>query len=189
MYFIHVSSAPLFRYMSFKIKAGNSAAAIAAIQKKWSVLLPDAPFAYVFMDDTLAKLYSMEMQMKKASTAATVIALLIVLLGVLGVVTQSISKRTKEVGIRKVLGASVLQVIMLFAKEFAVIIIIANVVAWPVAYLALRNWLNNYAYRINLTLFPFIAVGCILLILVAGMVSIKTVKTALTNPVNSLRSE
>ncbi|MGG9964127.1 ABC transporter permease [Ferruginibacter sp. SUN106] len=189
MYFIHVSNAPLFRYMSFKIKPGNTGAAIAAIQKKWSVLLPDAPFAYTFMDDTLARLYSMEVQMKKAATAATVIALLIVLLGVLGIVTQSISKRTKEVGIRKVLGASVVQVILLFAKEFSIIIIVANIIAWPVAYFALRNWLNNYAYRIDLTFFPFIMVGLVLLLLVALLIAVKTIRTALMNPVKSLRTE
>jgi putative ABC transport system permease protein len=189
LYFIHVSSAPLFRYMSFKIKPGNTAASIAAIQKKWATLLPDAPFAYSFMDDTLAKLYQTEMQMKKASMAATIIALVIVLLGVLGIVTQSISKRAKEVGVRKVLGASVLQVIILFAKEFSFIIIVANCIAWPLAYIVLSKWLNNYAYRINLNLFPFLAVGLILMALVVILVSIKTMKTALMNPVKSLRTE
>jgi putative ABC transport system permease protein len=89
------------------------------------------------MDDTLAKLYSMEMQMKKASAMATVIAFIIVLLGVLGIVTQSISKRTKEVGIRKVLGASELQVIGLFAKEFYIIALISNCIAWPLALLGI----------------------------------------------------
>ena len=189
VYFIHVSNATAFRYVSFKIKGSNTAAAIAAIQKKWAALLPDAPFAYSFMDDTLARLYSMEMQMKKASMAATVIALLIVLLGVLGIVTQSISKRTKEVGIRKVLGASVVQVIILFAKEFALITVIANAIAWPLAYVALNNWLNNYAYRIQLTMLPFVMVGLILLLLVSILITVKTVRTALTNPVKSLRTE
>ncbi len=189
LFFIHVQSAPLFRYMSFKIKPGNTAAAIAAIQNKWSVLMPDAPFAYSFMDDTLAKLYQMEMQMKKASMAATSIALVIVLLGVLGIVTQSISRRTKEVGIRKVLGASVLQVIILFAKEFSFIIIIANGIAWPLAYLGLHKWLDNYAYRINFTLLPFVMVGLILFALVALLISAKTISTALMNPVESLRTE
>ena len=189
IYFIHVQNATLFRYMSFKLKPGNTVAAIAAIQKKWSAILPDAPFAYIFMDDTLDKLYQMEMQMKKASMAATVIALLIVLLGVLGIVTQSISKRTKEVGIRKVLGASVLQVIVLFAKEFSLIILIANCIAWPLAYIALQNWLNNYAYRIKLDLLPFVMVGFILLVLVAVLILIKTMSTALMNPVKGLRTE
>jgi putative ABC transport system permease protein len=189
LYFIHVQNAPLFRYMSFKLKPGNTAASIAAIQKQWSVLLPDAPFAYSFVDDTLSRLYSMEQQMKKASMAASAIALLIVLLGVLGIVTQSISKRTKEVGIRKVLGASAAQVIVLFVKEFSIILLIANLVAWPLAFMALRNWLNNYAYRINLTASPFLIVGLILLVLVSAVISIRSIKIALMNPVKSLRTE
>ncbi len=189
MYFVHESVVPLFRYMSFKLKPGNTTAALAAIQKKWSAILPDAPFAYVFMDDTLAKLYSMEVQMRKASSAATVIALLIVLLGVLGIVTQSISKRAKEVGIRKVLGASVPQVIVLFAKEFSLILLIANFVAWPLGYMLLQKWLDNYAYRIDLTLLPFLSVGLILLALVALLIAVKTMRTALMNPVKSLRTE
>jgi putative ABC transport system permease protein len=189
LYFIHVQNAPLFRYMSFKLRPGNTAASIAAIQKQWSVLLPDAPFAYSFMDDTLSRLYSMEQQMKKASMAASAIALLIVLLGVLGIVTQSISKRTKEVGIRKVLGASAAQVIVLFVKEFSIILLIANLVAWPLAFMALRNWLNNYAYRINLTASPFLIVGLILLVLVSAVISIRSIKIALMNPVKSLRTE
>jgi len=189
LYFIHVQNAPLFRYMSFKMKPGNTAASIAAIQKRWSVLLPDAPFAFSFMDDTLARLYSMEQQMKEASMAATAIALLIVLLGVFGIVSQSISKRTKEAGIRKVLGASAMQVILLFVKEFSLIMLVANVIAWPLAFIALRNWLNNYAYRIDLTLTPFLVVGFILLILVSTVISIRSIKIALMNPVKSLRTE
>jgi putative ABC transport system permease protein len=189
LYFIHTSSAPLFRYMSFKLKPGNTAASLAAIQKKWSVLMPDAPFAYSFMDDTLARLYQMEMQMKKASSAATTIALIIVLLGVLGIVTQTISKRTKEVGIRKVLGASALQVTQLFAKEFSLILLIANIIAWPLAYFVMRNWLNNYAYRIALSPLPFVLVAITLLILMSLLIAVKTMKTALMNPVKSLRTE
>jgi putative ABC transport system permease protein len=175
--------------MSFKIKPGNTSAALVAIQKKWASLLPDAPFAFVFMDDTLAKLYSMEMQMKKATMAATLIALLIVLLGVLGIVTQSISKRTKEAGIRKVLGASAFQVIVLFVKEFSLIILVANFIAWPLAFLVLSNWLNNYAYRIELTLVPFLMVGLILLALATFIISIRSLSLALSNPVKSLRTE
>lgn len=189
LYFIHESNAPLFRYMSFRLKPGNTAASLSAVQKKWAVLFPDAPFAYTFMDDTLAKLYQMEMQMKKASMAATIIALVIVLLGVLGIVTQSISRRTKEVGIRKVLGATVTQVIVLFVKEFSLIILIANCIAWPIAYTALTRWLNNYAYRVDVTLLPFAIVGAILLSLVILLVAARTIKTALLNPVTSLRTE
>lgn len=189
MYFIHVKNAIIYRYLSFKLKPGNTSASIAALQKKWSQLLPDASFDYNFIDDTLARLYTTETQMKKASQAATVIALVIVLLGVLGIVTQSITRRTREVGIRKVLGASVAQVISLFAKEFSALVIVANLVAWPLAYLVVNNWLNNYAYRISLTAFPFLLVSFIVVMLVSTVIIIKTIRTATENPVNSLRTE
>ncbi len=189
LFFIHVRNATLFRYLSFKIKPGNIAATIAELQKKWSVLLPDAPFDYTFMDDTLARLYTTEMQMKKASQAATVVALVIVLLGVLSIVMQSITRRTKEVGIRKVLGASVVEVIVLFAKEFFLLILIANLIAWPLAWLTVHNWLSNYAYRIQLNFMPFILVSLTLAGLVAALIIIKTFRTALENPVKSLRAE
>jgi len=189
MFFIHVRNALIYRYLSFQLKSGNIASNIAALQQKWSQLLPDAPFDYSFMNDTLARLYTTEMQMKKASDAATIIALVIVLLGVLSIITQSITRRTKEVGIRKVLGASVVQVIMLFFKEFALILLIANLISWPLAWLTASNWLGNYAYRISLNFTPFITVSLVLVVLVAILIVLKTARTALSNPVKSLRTE
>jgi putative ABC transport system permease protein len=141
------------------------------------------------MDDTLAKLYTTEMQMKKASQAATIVALAIVMLGVLSIVTQSITRRTKEVGIRKILGASVVQVIALFAREFSVLILVANCIAWPLAWLAAHKWLSNYAYRIHLNFIPFLIVSFTLAVLVAALIIVKTFRTALANPVKSLRTE
>ncbi|MCP9749812.1 ABC transporter permease [Ferruginibacter sp. HRS2-29] len=189
MYFIHVQNAPLFRYLSFKINTADTEKNLASIQKKWSSLLPGAPFEYVFMDDTLARLYSTERQMKLASGTATGIALVIVLLGVLGIVTQTITRRTKEVGIRKVLGASVAQVLLLFGKEFSILLIIANCIAWPVTWLFVNRWLTNYAYRIDVTWFPFISVGILLAILTGIVIVLKTIKIAFSNPVKNLRTE
>lgn len=189
LFFVHVNSMPLFRYMSIKIKPGNISASISAINTKWNALMPDAPFDYKFIDDSLAKLYSTETRMKKASMLATGIALVIVLLGVAGIVGQSITKRTKEVGIRKVLGASVSEIIMLFTKEFAIIFIIANAIAWPLGYMIMKSWLNDFAYRINLNLFPFAAVALSMMVLVALLISARVSKIAITSPVKSLRTE
>ncbi|MGH2647045.1 MAG: ABC transporter permease, partial [Ginsengibacter sp.] len=105
--FIHVSLANIYRNFSFKIRPGNIGNTISVLQKKWSALLPGVPFEYYFMDESLAKLYKSEIQLKKASYTATVLALIIVLLGVLGLISLSVQKRTKEIGIRKVLGSSV----------------------------------------------------------------------------------
>ncbi len=117
------------------------------------------------------------------------IAMVIVLLGVAGIVGQSITKRTKEVGIRKVLGASVTEIVMLFTKEFAIVFVIANAIAWPLGFMVMKNWLNDYAYRINLTLLPFAAVALSMMVLIALIISARASKIAITNPVKSLRTE
>ncbi|HEY5465021.1 MAG TPA: ABC transporter permease [Hanamia sp.] len=187
--FFNVQFATIYRFFSFKIKPGNIAAAINALQKKWNTLMPGAPFEYKFMDDTLAKLYQSEIQLKKASYTATVLALIIVLLGVLGLISLSIQKRTKEIGIRKILGSSVTGIMSLFMKEFLSVILIAGVVACPLAYIIMNKWLQEYAYRINISAMPFVVSVFILGFITAILICIQTIKAALANPVDSLRSE
>ncbi len=185
----HVNRGGAYRYLSFKIKPGNIAATIEAIQKKWATLLPGSSFEYSFMDDTLKKLYASEIQLKKAAYTATVLSLIIALLGVLGLVSLSIQKRVKEIGVRKVLGASMPNVVALFVKEFLVIIIVAGAVACPLAWLLMKNWLNNYAYRVDLTVLPFLWAVVGLGLITVLLIGLQTVKTALANPVKNLRTE
>ena len=187
--FFNVQFAPIYRYLSFKLKPNDVSATVDVLQKKWSVLMPGAPFEYKFMDDTLAKLYQSEIQLKKASYTATILALIIVLLGVLGLVSLSIQKRTKEIGIRKVLGSSVASIISLFIKEFLWVILIAGCVACPLAYLLMQRWLNEYAYRVTITAEPFIISIVMLGIITAALIFLQTMKTAIANPVKSLRTE
>ena len=151
--------------------------------------MPGTPFEYTFMDDTLAKLYKSELQLKKASYTATVLALLIVLLGVLGLISLNIQKRTKEIGIRKVLGSSVAGIISLFMKEFLLVILFAGVVACPLAYIIMNKWLQEYAYRISITAQPFVISVFVLGFITAVLICTQTIKAALANPVKSLRSE
>jgi putative ABC transport system permease protein len=189
LFFFNVQFAPNYRYLSFKIKPGNIPQSIAAIEKKWAQLLPGSSFEYTFMDDTLKKLYTNEIQLRKAAFTATVLSLIIVLLGILGLVSLSIHKRVKEISIRKVLGASVPNITLLFMKEFMVVVVIAAVIACPVAWYLMQGWLGNYAYRIPLTappfLWPVIALGLLTLLLIA----LQTLKVALANPMKNLRSE
>ena len=187
--FFNVRFSPLFRYLSFKLKPGNVNASISAIQKKWSQLLPGSSFEYTFMDDTLEKLYASELQLKKAAYTSTVLALIIVLLGILGLVSLSIQKKTKEIGIRKVLGASVTSIISLFMKEFVWIMLIAGLIACPLAWMIMQGWLNDYAYRINLTATPFIISLAGLTTITILLIALQTVKAGLQNPVKSLRTE
>ncbi len=187
--FFNVRFAPFYRYLSFKLKPGNIGASIAAIQKKWATLLPGSSFEYTFMDDTLKKLYATEIQLKKAAYTATLLSLIIVLLGVLGLISLSIHKRVKEISIRKVLGASVPHITMLFIKEFMMVVVIAAVIACPIAYFIMQGWLNNYAGRITITAQPFvwpiIILGAVTLLLIA----LQTLKAAMANPVKNLKSE
>lgn len=189
MIFFNVTTSVVHRYLSFKLKPGNVSAGIDAIQKKWAVLLPVSSFEYSFMDDTLKKLYAAELQLKKAAYAATLLSFIIVLLGVLGLLSLSIHKRLKEIGIRKVLGASVSNIMLLFIKEFVTIILVAAIVACPVVWWAMNNWLNNYAYHITISLLPFVLSIIILAVITLLLIGFQTMRAAIANPVKSLRSE
>jgi len=189
MIFFNVRTSVVHRFLSFKLKPGNISAGIEAIQKKWATLLPGSSFEYSFMDDTLKKLYKTEIQLKKAAYTATGLSLVIVLMGVLGLVSLSIQKRMKEIGIRKVLGSSVSGIIALFMKEFLWVILIAGLIACPVAWFIMHGWLSNYAYRISLTTKPFIISVAGLAFITALLITIQTIKAGTDNPVKSLRTE
>lgn len=180
---------PVYRFISIKLKPGNVAGNLAALQRQWSKLMPTAPFEYSFIDDKLAALYKQELQLKKASYAATVLALVIVFLGVIGLVALSIQKRIKEIGIRKVLGSSASGIIQLFVKEFLIVMCIALMITCPVVYILMQKWLDDYAYRIVLNAWPFITGITVLGGITILLIGMQTIKTALMNPVKSLRAE
>ncbi len=187
--FLNVQFSIIYRYMSLKLNQGNMASNIAAVEKKWSALMPGAPFEYKFMDDTLSNLYKSEIQLKKAAVTATILALIIVLLGVVGLISLSIQRRTKEIGIRKVLGSSTSGIILLFIKEFFSVIVIGGVMACPLAYFLMQYWLQGYAYRIDITALPFIISILGLGMLTALIICLQTSRAALANPAASLKTE
>lgn len=179
----------IYRYFAIKIKGGNVPESLQKIQQKWATLMPGAPFEYKFMDESLAKMYRSEIQLKKTAYTATVLALLIVLLGVIGLVSLTIQKRTREMGIRKVLGASVNSIISLFIKDFMLVMIIASVLACPAAYYLMRYWLNTYEYHIAITAMPIVMIIFLLGLLTSAMIVLQTLKVAFANPVKSLKTE
>ncbi|HZE86059.1 MAG TPA: ABC transporter permease [Puia sp.] len=187
--FIHLRLYIQCRYISFKLRPGNTANAITAIEKKWAVLLPGSSFEYRFMDETLKRLYRSEIQLKKAAYTATLLSLIIVLLGVIGLVSLSIQKRTKEIGIRKVLGASLTSIMTLFIRDFLLVIILSTLIACPVAWFIMHQWLNNYAYRILVTPLPFIISVLAVSIITVALIAIQTLKAGNANPVKSLKME
>jgi len=187
--FTNINYLAYYRYFSIKLRPGDMQKSLTLLQKKWARLMPGAPFEYNFMDDALKKLYATELQLKKAAYIATFLAVIIVLLGVLGLISLSIQKRTKEIGIRKVLGSSVTGITNLFLKDFLGVVIIAGVVACPLAYLIMQKWLSDYAYKINISFVPFIASIALLTIITGFLIVLQTIKAAFASPVKSLRSE
>jgi putative ABC transport system permease protein len=187
--FMNVNNTYAYRFFTIKLKPGNIQASIAALQSKWTEIMPGAPFEYHFMDDALSKLYANELQLKKAAYIATFLAIIIVLLGVLGLISLSIQKRTKEIGIRKVLGSSVAGITSLFLKDFLGVVLIAGLIACPLAYFMMQKWLNDYAYKISISLSPFVFSIALLTIITAFLITMQTIKAAFTNPVKSLKSE
>lgn len=188
--FTNVNYSKSYRYMSFKLRGGGDLIkSIGAVQAKWNELMPGEPFAWSFIDDALKKIYAGEIRLKQAATLAAVLAFVIVLLGLLGLVSLNIQKRTKEIGIRKVLGLPVAGIISLFLKEFLIIIAMACLAACPLAYIIMNRWLSDYAYRISISIFPFIISMGTITFITTILIIMQTARAASVNPVKSLRSE
>jgi ABC-type antimicrobial peptide transport system permease subunit len=159
---------------------------IAAICKKYS---PSVPFDYKFVDEDYARKFDTEERIGKLAGVFALFAILISCLGLTGMASFMTEQRTKEIGVRKVLGASVLNLWELLSKEFVIIFLISLCIAIPVAYYFMHNWLQNYEYRTNLSWWIFVVTGLAALIIVLITVSFQAIKAAIANPVKSLRSE
>lgn len=172
-----------------KTLPGNSAAAISAATKIWKKSFPDSPFNYNFLDDTYNNLYKTEQQSSMLISLFAIIAIMISALGLLGLAAFSAEQKVKEIGIRKVLGASMQHIVSLLSVDFIKMVIIASVLAFPVAWWAMNKWLQGFAYRINLSWWIFMGAACIALFIALATVSFQAIKAAIANPVKSLRSE
>lgn len=174
--------------ISIKI-SGNTEAAVTHIENTWKKFLPETPFDYAFLDERFADLYKSEQQQQSIFTIFSCIAIFIACLGLFGLSAFTITQRIKEIGIRKVLGASVGSIVNLISKEFLLLVIIAAFIAFPVAWYAMNNWLQDFAYRIHIAWWIFIAAGCIALLIAFVTISFQAIKAAIANPVKSLRTE
>ncbi len=163
--------------------------AISLLRDTWNRLRPDTPFQYSILEEDIAALYQDEQRWGKIVGYSALLAILIACLGLFGSAALSIARRTKEIGIRKVVGASVAQLVSLLSREFLVLVVIANVIAWPIAWYAMNRWLENFAYRIDLGLGVFILAGALALVIALATVSYQAVKAATANPVDALRYE
>lgn len=172
-----------------KIKTNNVAGLLEDLKTKWNSFNPKGPLSYTFLDDKFESLYVSELQTQQIFTAFAIVAIVIAGLGLFGLSAFVIEQRTKEIGIRKVLGASVQNVLLLVSREFLLLVAVAFILSVPATYLVMHQWLDNYAYRINIGVGVFISAG-IFAILIAGIViSFQAIKASVANPVKSLRTE
>jgi len=174
---------------SFKVSAANVKDIIPKIESKWKALAPGMPFSYRFMNDSFNDMYRSEQRAGTIAIVFAILAILIACLGLFGLVTYMAEQRTKEIGIRKVLGASVGNVVAMLSKDFLLLVGIASVLAFPVAWWAMNKWLQDFEYRVNISIWVFVLAGISALIIALLTVSFQAVKAAIANPVKSLRTE
>ena len=175
--------------ISFRIKTQDIAAAIGLLEYQWREFLPNQPFEYSFLDERFEQMYRSEQRIGKIFTVFAILAIYISCLGLYGLAAFTAEQRTKEIGIRKVLGASVTRILFLLSTGFTKWIIFANLIAWPIAYYVMYRWLQNFAYRIDINIWIFILSGTISLFIALLPVSYQSIKAAAANPVDSLRYE
>jgi len=175
--------------VSLKVKAASTPSILEIAEAKWKTMAPGMPFSYRFMDDAFAEMYKSEQRAGKIALTFSVLAILIACLGLFGLAAFIAEQRTKEIGIRKVLGASVNGIVQLLSKDFVLLVLIAFVIALPIAWWAMNKWLQDFAYRINISWWVFLLAGVASLLIALITVSFQAVKAALTNPVRNLRTE
>jgi putative ABC transport system permease protein len=172
-----------------KIKTADIESFLTDVKKDWNAYNSRTPFSYYFLDDKFASLYAAEEKTGQIFTMFAVIAVLIASLGLFGLVAFTTEQRTKEIGIRKVLGASINQVLVLLSKEFLLLVCVAFIISIPITWWAMHNWLNNFAYRINISWWIFLVAGLLAVLIALMAISFLAIKAAVANPVRSLRTE
>ena len=178
-----------YRIMSVRCQPGNIGSVLTTIQKTWQTRFPRAPFNYYFLDDNLALMYRPEQQMGSLFVYFTILAIFIACLGLYGLVLFSIEQKTKEIGIRKVLGASIPGIVTLLSKELLVLVCIANIIAWPLAFFVTQKWLQNFAYRIQVHWWVFILAGALTLSIALFAVLGQLLRGARIDPINAIKYE
>ncbi len=175
--------------ITVKLSTNNIKATIDQLEKTWNRFSTERPFDYVFLDETFTKLYASEERFQKAFISLVILGILIACLGLLGLATYAAQQRVKEIGIRKTLGASVTNVVTLLSKDFLKLVVIALVLAIPIAWYVMSRWLQDFAYRISIQWWIFLVAGLVAIFIAFATISIQTIRAAMANPVKSLRTE
>jgi putative ABC transport system permease protein len=178
-----------FNNLSIKISGNNLSAALDYMNKTWKKYFPETPVDYTFLDENFDRLYQAEQRQATIFTVFACVAIFIACLGLFGLSAFAISQRIKEIGVRKVLGASINDIVGLLSKDFLKLVAVAALLAFPIAWYSMHNWLKDFAYRINIQWWVFIIAGCVAALIAFLTVSFLAIKAAVTNPVKNLRTE
>ncbi len=177
------------KYLAVKIEGSQLNKAIDGLEKSWMSVMPNRPFDFFFLDDRLNDSYKSEQKLSNITVIFSILAILVACLGLFGLATFSVEQRTKEIGVRKVLGISVSQILMLLSKEFMLLILIAFFISIPLAYYSLNEWLNGFAFRVEIEIWPFIIAGVIALSISFITVAYHGLRASLIDPAKTLMYE
>jgi len=175
--------------MVIKINTADIQSTLEYIEQTWNKHLPDHPYEYAFLDEYFDKMYKSEADTGKLFGYFSIIAILIGCMGLFGLASFTVEQRTKEIGVRKVLGATVANIITLLSKDFMKWVIMSAVIAYPVVYYLMKTWLSNFVYKTDIQIFTLFAAGFIVVFIAFLTVSFQAIKAAMTNPAKTLRYE
>jgi putative ABC transport system permease protein len=179
----------IYGKIAMRINTKNIPALISQVEDKWNSMAPGLPFNYTFLDTDFNTVYNADQRTGTLFTTFAVFAIFIACLGLLGLVTYAAEQRIKEIGIRKVLGAGVGEIVTMISKDFVKLVLIAFLIAFPIAWWAMNKWLESFAYRINISWWVFVLAGLLTIAIALLTVSFQAIKAAITNPIKSLRTE
>ena len=179
----------VFYSLALRIRPENTAQTLSFLETQWKRFVPDEPFEYYFLDEIIYLHYFDERRTGKMLGVFSLLAIFVACLGLFGLAAFMVQARTKEIGVRKILGASTPHLMMLLSREFMLLILLANGIAWPIAYYLMHDWLSGFAYQTDLNVLPFVASAIMALIIAFGTVSMQAIRAARSNPIDALRYE
>jgi putative ABC transport system permease protein len=177
------------RQINIRISNKDVSQTIQYVGNVWNEISPDTPFEFKFLDQTYDKLYKSDEQFSSIIDSFSVVAIILACMGLFGLISHNMNRRIKEIGIRKILGATVNSIVFIMIRDLLKWVVLANVVAWPLAWFIMNKWLQNFAYRIEISLWIFVLSGGIALILAMATVSLQAIKAAVADPIKSIRYE
>ncbi len=179
----------MLNFINVRIKPGNAGISVELLKRTWEKISPGHPFVFSFLDQDVQQQYQDIARWERVVSDASFLTVFIACLGLFGLSVLSVSRRRKEIGIRKVLGASTANIAIMFYKDFAFLVVLANIVSWPIAFLVVKRWLQGFAYRVDMDIFKFFFAALIALFVALFTVSLQSIRAAQTEPVETIRYE